>query len=303
MRAAENRLTVPVQSLNTAVEIETDVLPVEKRAISAAQAPSTAPQPYPAQPLDVRAVGPAASCMLDPLAAQFIWRDPALVHKGLLRPDLDNDWAAVQAVHDGGAGPHSGIDYSLWGQTSKMGNPLHQLDLLPFSLTPGDLGNGLPAPARPLLRASSLKDRIILTPAGPFTDKFLPAPAQPLPTREFFTPEYFSSLHNLVAAAGIRADGSTYPALTPNYMGARIRLEHIGLNIDRWRYHLRGYEHADILQLIQFGFPLGLVESPELQSCTRNHGSSYSYYKHVDKFVSEEIKLGGLAGPFDMVPW
>ena len=64
-----------------------------------------------------------------------------------------------------------------------------------------------------------------------------------------------------------------------------------------------GYEHADVLQQLEFGFPLGLVDVPDLQSCTRNHGSSYAYYTHVDKFVSEEIKLGGLTGPFEKVPW
>ena len=279
------------------------VLPVEKRAISVAQAPSTAPQPCPGQQAEVRAAGTSASHSLNPSAKQFIWRDADLVHKGLLRPNLDADWASVQAIHAGEAVPHHGANCGLWGYVPGTSKLSRHAEMLPFSLTPEDLGNALPAPAKPLLRAGSLKDRIILTPSGPFTDKFLPAPAQTLQPRKIFTPDYFSSLHNLVAAAGIRADGSTYPALTPNYMGARIRLEHVGLKIDRWRYHLRGYEHADILQHLEFGFPLGLVESPELQSCSRNHGSSYAFFTHVDKFVSEEILLGGLTGPFTKVPW
>ena len=297
VRAAVNPSYASVQTQNVAMEIGPD-LPVEKRAITEAQALCTAPQ------LDVRAAGSSASHILDPSAMQFIWRDPNLVHKGLLRPDLDHDWASVQAVQAGRAGPQCGADYGLWGHVLPVtSNPSHHVDLLPFSLTPDDLGDGLPAPARPLLRASSLKDKIILTPSGPFTDKILPSPAQPLLPREIFTPEYFSSLHNLVAAAGIRADGSTYPALTPNYMGARIKLEHVGMKVDRWRYHLRGYEHSDILQHLEFGFPLGLVDLPELQSCSRNHGSSYAFFTHVDKFVSEEIQLGGVAGPFEKVPW
>ena len=291
-----------VRAADNAIEADT-VLLVEKRAVQANQAPSTAPQPCTGEQVSVRAAGSSASYILDPSAEQFIWRDPNLVHKGLLRPDLDHDWASVQAVQAGGAGPECRADYSLWDHClPQISKPSCHVDLLPL-LTPEDLGGALPAPAKALLRASSLKDRIILTPSGPFTDKILPSPAQELPTREFFTPEYFSSLHNLVAAAGIRADGSTYPALTPNYMGARIRLEHVGMKIDRWRYHLRGYEHADILQHLEFGFPLGLVDTPVLQSCTRNHGSSYAFFTHVDKFVSEEIKLGGLTGPFNKVPW
>ena len=75
------------------------------------------------------------------------------------------------------------------------------------------------------------------------------------------------------------------------------------MKADRWRYHLRGYEHADVVQMLDYGFPLGLNDLPELKSSTRNHGSSYGYFSHVDKFISEEIKLGGLAGPYDKVPW
>ena len=233
VRAAACLFNSSVDLQETAMDTET-VLPVEKRAISVAQAPSTAPQPCPGQQAKVRAAGTSASHSLNPSAKQFIWRDADLVHKGLLRPNLDADWASVQAIHADDAVPQHGADCGLWGYVPGTSKLSRHAEMLPFSLTPEDLGNALPAPAKPLLRAGSLKDRIILTPSGPFTDKFLPAPAQPLPTRQFFTPEYFSSLHNLVAAAGIRADGSTYPALNPNYMGARIRLEHVGLKIDRW---------------------------------------------------------------------
>ena len=138
-----------------------------------------------------------------------------------------------------------------------------------------------------------------MTPVGAFIDKVLPAPAHQLQPRELYTADYFSSLHNLVAAAGIRADGSTYPALTPNYLGARIKLKHVGMETERWRYHLRGYEHAELVQHLEYGFPLGLNELPELESSMRSHGSAYAFYSHVDKFIAEEVKLGGLTGPFD----
>ena len=41
------------------------------------------------------------------------------MHKGLLRPDLDLDWASVQAVQAGGAGPQV-------GQTLAYGVMLHK---------------------------------------------------------------------------------------------------------------------------------------------------------------------------------
>ena len=63
------------------------------------------------------------------------------------------------------------------------------------------------------------------------------------------------------------------------------------------------YEHADIVQFMEYGFPLGLAELAELQSSSRNHGSVYGFYTHVDKFVAEEILNGGISGPFSKAPW
>ena len=248
---------------------------------------------------------------LNPEADDFVMRDANLIYGGHLRPDLDQDWEAVQEAQAGRLRHDGGADSRLWGYVHPQGVAQSGQDaeaasqqLEPgLSLMDGYLGNGLAVPAKPLLRASSLKDRVIRLPEVSFIDKILPAPAQPLVPREVYSPEYFQSLHNLIAAAGIRADGSTYPALTPNYMGARVKLQHVGMKADRWRYHLRGYEHAHIVQHLDYGFPLGLNDLPELQSSTRNHGSSYGYFSHVDKFISEEIRLGGLTGPYDKVPW
>ena len=242
-------------------------------------------------------------------------KDASLLDGGRLRPDLDKDWANVQEVHAGTASHQSRTACSLWlaidsassacsGNAGLVEKNLEE-PLLHLSITADDLASGkaVPAPAKPLLRASSLKDMPIITPFGTFIDKVLPAPSHQLQPRDTYTADYFSSLHNLVAAAGIRADGSTYPALTPNFLGARIKLKHVGMKTERWRYHLRGYEHAELVQHLEFGFPLGLNDVPELESSKRNHGSAYAFYNHVDKFIAEEVKLGGLTGPFARVPW
>ena len=237
----------------------------------------------------------SADQSLNPDAANFVMRDASLVCGGQLRPDLDKDWAAVQVQADGtGSSPpclwgdlfHSGVIKSGQESSSSL------MD-----------GGALIVPARPMLRASSLKEKSISLPEITFVDKILPPPAYPLLPREIYTADYFRSLHNCVAAIGIRSDGSKYPAITPNFLGARVKLKHVGMKPDRWRFHLLGYEHADIVQHLEYGFPLGLNELPELRSSPRNHGSSYAFYTHVDKFISEEIQFGGLAGPFSKVPW
>ena len=119
-----------------------------------------------------------------------------------------------------------------------------------------------------------------------------------------FTPTYYTALHNLVASAGFDGNGFRYAANTPNYKGARIPLVHTGLKIENWRKHLIGYEDGlDLLQFMEYGFPLGLVDSPDLSPCDRNHGSAYQFYSHLDKFVTSEMIKGGLTGPFSSAPW
>ena len=97
-------------------------------------------------------------------------------------------------------------------------------------------------------KVSKLLDLQVKMPRGSFTDKVLPAPGHRLESNTVFTAEYFAALHQLAAAPGLRADGTPYPAYTPNHVGARISLPHIKLKVDRWREHLRGYENAELVQ-------------------------------------------------------
>ena len=247
----------------------------------------------------------------NPEAEVFKMRDSSLVHGGKLHPDLDQDWVTVTEVHAHGDGPVSQAVLNWGKQSSNVSDKFLKCGRsspgasqpFPLSLSSGVLESDLSAPAKPALRASSLKEVSISLPVGTFIDRGLPGTKVPLVAKKRFTADYFVSLHNLVAAAGVRPDGSCYQSFTPNFMGARIKLHHVGMKVERWRHHLFGYEHVDILQHIEYGFPLGLQDLPNLKSCSRNHGSAYAYFNHVDKFVSEEIKMGGLAGPFERAPW
>ena len=58
---------------------------------------------------------------LNPEAANFVMRDADLIHDGLLRPDLDQDWESVQEAHAGGLGQGAGTDCSLWGYVRPQG--------------------------------------------------------------------------------------------------------------------------------------------------------------------------------------
>ena len=133
-----------------------------------------------------------------------------------------------------------------------------------------------------------------------FVDKLLPSLNNPFLVNIKFPPDYFCALHELVNSAG-----PFYPKGTPNYLGARIPLQHTGLNLDMWRKHLLGYEHVELCQYLEFGFPLGLQQDPEpaLRSSYRNHGSAYQYYTWIDKFVETGLNNCDLSGPMAVPPF
>ena len=175
------------------------------------------------------------------------------------------------------------------------------LPLLPFMDDP-EL-TALKPPARPVIRSGNLPTIKVKIPDAIFMDRALPAPSAELLPHPKFNPDYFVALGNLVSASGFDKAGFCYPAGTPNFVGARIPLAHTSLNIERWRHLLIGYEHVDLIQHLEYGFPLGLKELPEIETCTRNHGSSYSFFPYLDKFVSNDIQNAGLTGPFLEAPW
>ena len=159
----------------------------------------------------------------------------------------------------------------------------------------------LPCPAKPLLKPSTLKDTCYILPENKvFVDKILPASDSMLTQSAAYPLDYFIGLHSLISAPTAH-----YPAYTPNYCGARLPLQHTGLKIPRWRYHLTGYEGAEIIQYLQYGFPLGLSDNPPptLVSTLRNHGSSYQYFTHLDEFFSTVLERCEIAGPCSVPPF
>ena len=178
--------------------------------------------------------------------------------------------------------------------------------LLPFVDEDICVVHGIESPAKPLVKTSMLKDKVFVLPRNTegeydiFVDKVLPILTGELEPNEVYSPDYFVALHKLVSAPG-----TSYPEGTPNCLGARIPLQHTTLNLDRWRYHLTGYEHVDICQFLEFGFPLGLQSDPKpvLKSSLRNHGSAYQFYSWIDDFLQTGIKLGDVAGPFCSSPY
>ena len=105
-------------------------------------------------------------------------------------------------------------------------------------------------------------------------------------------------MHKLVTAPGPNYSANTY-----NFQGARIPLAHSQLNIPKWKELFANYPKADIIDKLEFGFPIGVEKDSDLVPAIKNHRSSYMFYSWVDKFCVKEISKCGLTGPLATVPF
>ena len=81
-------------------------------------------------------------------------------------------------------------------------------------------------------------------------------------------------------------------------------MDHCRLNVDWFRELLPStFDDLAILQYMQYGFPLGLIDEYQLQPVLTNHSSSFDYFTHVDRFIHTELEKGGITGPFSSAPF
>ena len=87
----------------------------------------------------------------------------------------------------------------------------------------------------------------------------------------------------------------------PNFLQARLPVTS-QLNVDTWKTLLKDYCDKQLLQLLQFGFPLDFNRCCPLQHEIGNHSSATEFPADVDAYIEEECKFGALLGPFDVNP-
>ena len=97
-------------------------------------------------------------------------------------------------------------------------------------------------------------------------------------------------LHKVVAQYGC-----------PNFLGARIPVVS-KLNIDKWKFYLKEYWDQQLVDLLEFGFPLDFDSGAVLLSTEENHASARHFSSHVQTYIQEELKHGAMLGPFDHKP-
>ena len=87
----------------------------------------------------------------------------------------------------------------------------------------------------------------------------------------------------------------------PNYMGIRVPVSS-KLNIKNWKYYLADYWDKQLVDLLEFGFPLDFDRNCELHSTEENHASGRDYTYDIECYIQEELKHGAMLGPFDQKP-
>ena len=74
------------------------------------------------------------------------------------------------------------------------------------------------------------------------------------------------------------------------------------MNITAWRFYLRDYFDQQLLDLIEFSFPLDFDRACSLSSSDGNHTSAVKYPSHVEEYLLEELNHNAILGPLDSPP-
>ena len=126
-----------------------------------------------------------------------------------------------------------------------------------------------------------------------------------VPTENNITPQHLAA-HRKVAWPEIGTNApmriqKIYQAVRAtglqNHMGARVPLDS-EINIGAWRdLATLDREDQQLIDLIQFGFPLGYNGPAMHTSAPINHQSAFQYPTHISDFIREELDHGALIGP------
>ena len=86
-----------------------------------------------------------------------------------------------------------------------------------------------------------------------------------------------------------------------NFLSAKIPV-HMKLNLLQWKKYTNGYEDLDVLNFLEFGWPVGFEGNRDSVVQSGNHASAICFSEHVSKYVRQEVEHGALIGPFDDNP-
>ena len=87
----------------------------------------------------------------------------------------------------------------------------------------------------------------------------------------------------------------------PNFLGCRIPVDS-KLHIKNWRSYLHDFWDKQLVDLLEYGFPLNFDRDAPLLSTEENHAFAKKFAGDVQTYISDELKHGAMLGPFKSKP-
>ena len=140
----------------------------------------------------------------------------------------------------------------------------------------------------------TLEDRVAHIKLGPTPQEFAPIKKSYWPqldTKHWVSFPEHAFIYSTINATGL-----------PNHLGARLELKS-GLNLEVWDELLDGYHDNKLCDCLRYGFPVGYTLDAPPTPVHKNHTSALDYPDHVRRFITQELSLGGLLGPFTAPPF
>ena len=87
-----------------------------------------------------------------------------------------------------------------------------------------------------------------------------------------------------------------------NFKIARVPIPST-LIVSQWRSLLQNYEHQELLNFLEFGFPVGFEGPGVIQSSVSNYASALAFPDDVDTYITTELGHKALFGPYNHSPF
>ncbi len=100
----------------------------------------------------------------------------------------------------------------------------------------------------------------------------------------------------------VRSHEAVFASGLPNHLGCRLPVRS-HLNIGHLKDVLVDYPDKEVVEFLEFGFPVrAMGPIPEKSPCS-NHGGTLKYSNQIDSYIRKELEAGSIIGPFDSVPF
>jgi len=88
-----------------------------------------------------------------------------------------------------------------------------------------------------------------------------------------------------------------------NFESCKIPLV-TALNIPSWKYWLQisGRKDVNLVQFLEFGWPVGYAARSLPKGALSNHSGATVFSRETEAYISNEVELGAILGPFDSNP-